>query len=58
MFNRKSKAEKTAEAQNALIKEKPDCYPVIHTVHSIENYRQQILLKEIDSLQGLSLIHI
>lgn len=56
MFNRKSKAEKTAEAQNALIKEKPDCYPVIHTVHSIENYRQQILLKEIDSLQGLGKI--
>lgn len=56
MFNRKKKAEKAAAEQNALTKEKPDYYPVIHTVHSIENYRQQILLKEIDSLQGLSKI--
>lgn len=56
MFNRKKKAEKAAAEQNTLTKEKPDYYPVIHTVHSIENYRQQILLKEIDSLQGLSKI--
>lgn len=55
MFHRKTKAEKAASAQN-VPKEKPDCYPVIHTVHSIENYRRQILLKEIDSLQGLGKI--
>lgn len=53
MFKWKTKAERDTEAQKALAKEKPDCYPVVHTVHSIENYRQQILLKEIDSLQGL-----
>ena len=56
MFNRKTKAKKAAAAQSALVKEKPDCYPVIHSVRSIENYRQQILLKEIDSLQGLGKI--
>lgn len=56
MFNRKKKAGKAAAEQDTLTKEKPDYYPVIHTVHSIENYRQQILLKEIDSLQGLSKI--
>ena len=56
MFNRKTKAEKAAAEQNTLTQEKPDCYPVIHTVHSIENYRRQILLKEIDSLQGLAQI--
>ncbi len=55
MFHWKTKAEKTATAQN-VTKEKPDCYPVIHTARSIENYRQQILLKEIDSLQGLAKI--
>lgn len=56
MFKWKKKAEAAAAAQNALTQEKPDCYPVVHTVHSIENYRQQILLKEIDSLQGLGKI--
>lgn len=56
MFNWKTKAQKAAAEQEALTKEKPDCDPVIHTVHSIENYRQQILLKEIDSLQGLGKI--
>lgn len=56
MFNWKKKTEKAAAAQNTLTKEKPDCYPIIHTVNSIEEYRQQILLKEIDSLQGLGKI--
>lgn len=56
MFNRKTRAEKAAAAQSALTKEKPDCYPVVHAVRSIEDYRQQILLKEIDSLQGLGKI--
>lgn len=56
MFHWKKKAKEAAAEQNALKKEKPDCYPVIHTVHSVENYRQQILLKEIDSLQGLGKI--
>lgn len=56
MFNRKTKAEKAAAEQSVLTKEKPDCDPVVHTVHCIENYRQQILLKEIDSLQGLGKI--
>ncbi len=56
MFHWKKKAKEAAAGQNALKKEKPDCYPVIHTVHSVENYRQQILLKEIDSLQGLGKI--
>ena len=53
MFNRKTKAEEAAAAQNVLKEEKPDCYPVVHAVRSIEDYRQQILLKEIDSLNGL-----
>lgn len=56
MFNWKKKTEKAAAAQNTLTKEKPECYPIIHTVNSIEEYRQQILLKEIDSLQGLGKI--
>lgn len=56
MFNWKTRAEKAAAAQSALTKEKPDCYPVVHAVRSIEDYRQQILLKEIDSLQGLGKI--
>lgn len=56
MFSRKTKAEKIAAVQNASVEEKPDYYPFIHAVHSIENYCQQILLKEIDSLQGLGKI--
>lgn len=56
MFNWKSKAEKSAVEQTVHTVQKPDYYPVKHAVQNIENYRQQILLKEIDSLQGLSKI--
>lgn len=56
MFHWKTKAEEEMTAQLKAAKEKPDYYPILHTVHSIEDYRQQILLKEIDSLQGLSKI--
>ena len=53
MFNWKSRAEKSVVEQTARTVQKPDYYPVIHAVQNIEEYRQQILLKEIDSLQGL-----
>ena len=56
MFNWKSRAEKSVVEQTARTVQKPDYYPVIHAVQNIEEYRQQILLKEIDSLQGLSKI--
>lgn len=53
MFNWKSKAEKSAVEQTVHTVQKPDYYPVKHAVQNIETYRQQILLKEIDSLNGL-----
>ena len=56
MFNWRIKSKEDAAVQDEPFKEKPDCYPVIHTAKCIEDYRQQILLKEIDSLQGLSKI--
>ena len=56
MFNWKSRAEKSVVEQTARTVQKPDYYPVIHAVQNIEEYRQQILLKEIDSLQGLGQI--
>ena len=56
MFNWKSKAEKSALEQTVHTVQKPDYYPVKHAVQNIETYRQQILLKEIDSLQGLGQI--
>lgn len=54
MFHWKSNVEKNVTEQTAHTLQKPDYYPVIHAVQSIEGYRQQILLKEIDSLKGLS----
>ncbi len=56
MLNWKTKAGKAVTTQTMTSVKKPDYYPIIHTVHSIEAYRQQILLKEIDSLQGLGKI--
>lgn len=55
MFHWKTKAEKAVETRTMIV-EKPDYYPVIHVARCIEEYRQQILLKEIDSLQGLGRI--
>lgn len=56
MFTWKKNVEKTVEAQTEMAMEKPDYYPILHAVHNIEDYRRQILSKEIDSLQGLGKI--
>lgn len=56
MFNWKSKAGKNAAEETAHVRQRPDYYPVRHAVQSVEEYRQQILLKEIDSLRGLEAI--
>ncbi len=51
MFKRKAK-EKEAEQQREAV-EKPDYYPIAHVARSIETYRKELVLKEVDSLQQL-----
>ncbi len=51
MFKKRAKAERTEQQEQ--VAEKPNYYPMLHVAHSIENYRRQLVLKEVDSLQQL-----
>lgn len=51
MFEKKREKIQQAEAVKA---EKPDYYPLVHVARSLEEYRKQLVSKEVASLQELS----
>ena len=49
MFGKK----KELQQQSVAAVEKPDYYPILHVARNIKEYQQQLVLKEVDSLQEL-----
>ncbi len=45
--------EKKKIPQLVVSAPKPDYYPLVHVAHSLEDYRKQLVSKEVDSLQEL-----